>query len=34
MNQPRVNRQISDVDKTAKVPDNSPFYFKIAEELI
>ena len=34
MNQPRVNRQISDADKTTKVPDNSPFYFKMVKELI
>ena len=34
MNQPRVNRQISDADKTTKVPDTSPFYFKIVKELI
>ena len=34
MNQPRVSRQISDADKTTKVPDNSPFYFKMVRELI
>ena len=29
MNQPRVNQQFSDADKTTKVPDNSPFYLEL-----